>query len=421
MKNFLAQYNLVAVSANAKETAINTEQTLDTCMLVASGDVLLLDPRRESNANELTGKEEPDAIYNLGAFSNLTMNFEKAQAQHFGFGLSYGLGTRSVSSWGGGYKHVATPTSDMTLPPFTAAQRLGSTIQKMRCASMYIDQLTATFVKDSWAKLVLGTKGTGKNATNMTKESITAAYNASSLTLAANAVQGGTAAARLDNVHLVRCQVPSTNQWLDVVVTAVSSATPAVLTITPPGGAATSITYEVIYVPTEPAWATFPARVTEPPLRVTDLVVKIGGLWNGSAFLGGHSMSEEIESIEYVLNNNLAIEFRPGGTGSYANYAYRQGRAQVLKLNRQMRDYIMQQHLADNDTFGCYLKATGSEFESGKNYYVELVFPKCGVLTRPISVSGKFLGEAGDILVMEDDTYGSVRAEIANMVSAYAA
>ena len=421
MRNYLADYNLLAVSANAKETALNTEQTLDTSMLVAKGNVILLKPRREDNRNELTGKEEADTVYDLGALSEGTLDFEKAQAQHFGFGYAYAFGGRSASAWGTGYKHVITPTADMTLPSFTAAMRLGQTVMKRRFASMHVDQLTAIFAKDSWARLSLGMKGTGKYADNMAKESVAEAYNATSLTLAANAVQGSTAQERLDNVHQVRVLVPTTGEWKDVTVTAVSAATPAVLTITAPGGVATSTTYEILYVPTEPAWCSFPARVTEPPLRVTDLVVRVGGKWNGTAFLGGHTMSSEIESIEHVVNNNLAVEFRVGGTGAYANYVIRQGRLQTLKLNRQMRDFILQQKIKDNEYLGVNAKATGAEFESGRNYFVDLVFPRCAVLDSPISVNGKVLAEAGDLVVLQDDTYGSCRVEVGNKVAAYAA
>jgi len=161
--------------------------------------------------------------------------------------------------------------------------------------------------------------------------------------------------------------------------------------------------------------------VTESPLRVTDLVVKVGGKWNGTTFLEGHTMSEEIESIEHVITNEMAVEFRPGGTGTYANYAYRERRIQTLKLDRQFRDFIMQQKMVDNEYFGVRMKATGAEFETGKNYYVDLVFPRCVVLKAPLKVNGNFLGEEGDLQVLQDDTYGSARIEIANKVSQYAA
>jgi len=421
MRSFRSEHDLVAVSANLKETALNTEQTLDTSLLVDRNTILQLAPRREDNREELTGKEEPDASYDLGALSEATFEFSKAQAQHFGFGYAFALGTSAASAWGTGYKHLITPTADMLNPSFTAAMRLGQTIMKRRFASFLIDQLTATFAKDSWAKLSLSVKGTGKYTDNVTKETVSAAFNATELTLAANGVQGSTASGRVDSIHAVRVLVPTTGEYKDVTVTAVSSATPAVLTITAPGEAATSTTYEILYVPTEPAWCTFPSRVTESPLRVTDLVVKVGGLWNGTTFLEGHTMSEEIESIEHVISNEMAVEFRPGGTGTYANYAYRQRRIQTLKLDRQFRDFIMQQKIIDNEYFGVQMKATGAEFESGKNYYIDVVFPRCVVLKAPLKVNGNFLGEEGDLQVLEDDTYGSVRVEVANKVSQYAA
>ncbi len=421
MRNYLADFNLFAVSAGAKETALNTEQTLDTSLLVAKSNVISLAPRREDNRDELTGKEEPDTVYDLGALSEVTLDFEKAQAQHFGFGYGFALGSVVAgSAHGAGYKHVITPTTDMSLPSFTAGQRFGQTIMKRLFASMHVDQLTATFAKDSWAKLALSCKGTGKYTNNVTKETVSAVFNAESLTLAASAVQGADAATRLDNVHAIRVLVPTTGEYKDVAYSAVSSATPAVITITAPGVAATTTTYEIIYVPTEAAWGTFPARVTEPPLRVSDLVVTVGGKWNGTAFLEGHAMSEEIESIEHTINNSMAIEFRVGGTGSYANYAIRQGRIQTLKLNRQFRDFILQQKIADNEYLGVRMKATGAEWATEYNYYVDVVFPKCNVLKADISVNNKTLAEAGDLIVLQDDTYGSVRVEVANKVAAYA-
>lgn len=420
MKNYLADYDLLAVSANLRETALNTEQTLDTSLLVSKSNILSLEPRREDNKDELTGKEEPDTVYDLGAFANGGLDFEKAQAQHFALAYAYGLGASAPSAYGTGYKHLLTPAASMDLPSMTAAMRLGRTIMKRRFASMFADTVKSTFAKDSWAKCSLGLKGTGRYTDNMDKETVNAAYNATSLTLAANSVQGGDAATRLDNVHMIRVKVPATGEWQEVVYTAVSAATPAVITITAPGGAATATDYEILYVPAEAAWCTFPARVSEPPLRVTDLVVRIGGKWNGSAFLGGRTLASEIESIEYNLNNQHQIEYRVGGSGSYANYALRQGRQQTLTLNRQARDFILQQKIKDNEYFGVYMKATGAEFEAGKNYSVEFVFPRCSMLKAPLSVSGKALAEAGDLIVLEDDTYGSVRVEVANKVSGYA-
>ena len=75
----------------------------------------------------------------------------------------------------------------------------------------------------------------------------------------------------------------------------------------------------------------------------------------------------------------------------------------------------------DNDTFGVYLLAQGALFETGQNYQVELIFPKCSILNAPISNDDQKLAEAGDLIVLQDDTYGSVVATVKNLQTAYAA
>jgi hypothetical protein len=422
MRSFLSQYNQKAASLLNKETAINTEQTLSHTIITAAGDVLALEPRRESNADEQTGKEEADSIYDKGALSALNLNFEKAKPQDFLLLYAYGLGSPTVAAAGApGYKHTLTPLVSPFMPGFTAAQRLGSTINKRRCASMYVDQIVSTFAKDAWAKTVGTVKGTGKYTDSVYREQVTAAYNVTSLTLAANAVHGSTAAERLDNVHRIRVLTPTTGEWTEVAFSAVSSATPAVITISAPGGDATSTTYEILYTPTEAAWCSFPARIVESPLRVTDLTLRIGGLWTGTSFIGGKTLSQEVTSFEHTFNNNMAIEFRMGGTGDYANYAIRKGREQTIKLDREMRDYVLQQHIKDTDYFGVYAKATGAEYESGYNYGVEMIFPRCAVLEAPISVGDKVVAEAGDLQVLQDDTYGSIIVNIWNKIGTAAA
>lgn len=416
-----AEYNLLAVSLLLKETALNTEQNLSHSLLVEETDIVNLEPRREDNADEATGMEEADLVYDLGGLSGVTLNFNKAKPQDFLLALGYGFGSASSAAWGTGYQHTITPLESRNHPGFTAAQRLGKTVAKRRFASLFIDQAVSTFAKDSWAKCVATVKGTGRHASTITKESITAPYNAASITLAANAVHGSTAAERLDSVHQVRVLVPTTGEYVEVAFTAVSADTPAVITITPPGGTATETTYEVLYSPTEPAWAAFPARVDEPALRVTDLVVKLGGRWNGTAFLGGRTLDAEIESIEHTLNNQMAVEYRVGGTGTYANAAERGGRTQSIKLNREAREYILQQKIADNEYFAVSMKATGAEFETGRNYYVEMIFPRCNVLSAPISANNKKLAEAGDLRVLQDSTYGSAIIRIGNRIASVAA
>ena len=425
MRSARANHNILAVSANNAETALNTEQTLDTSMLCSVNDVINLDTRREDNASELTGKEEADTIYDNGATASLALNFDKAQPQHFAFLYAYGLGDVSTAAEGNGYRHTITPidgdlAADRSNPGFTAAQRLGKTVAYRRFASMFVDQITATFEKDAWVKVVGQIKGTGKHTDSITEESITAAKNATTLTLAANAVSGASAAERLDAVHRIRVEL-SSGVWTEVTFSAVSADTPAVISISAPGATADTVTYKVLYAPDESAWMTMPSRVSESPLRLSEATLNFGGAWTGSAFSGGKTMTAEVNSIEHVVNNDMGIEFTFGGGGAYAARAFRKGRAQTLKLDRELRDFVLQQHISDNDTVGLQIVCTGAEFATGENYEVKLTFPKLGVLAAPIATKDKLLAEAGDLKVLEDDTYGSIIVEVLNQVATYAA
>lgn len=422
MLNNRANLNLLAVSANARETAINTPQTLDTSLMVDVGDYLNLDVRRENNASEANGKEEPDVVYDNGATASGKLTFNKLQPHQAAFILGYGLGSVATAGVGIGYQHTITPLQgDIDLarsnPSFTAAQRIGRTINKRRLASCFVDSLSLTFAADDWVKGSADVKATGLYADTVIEETVTALDNVTTLTLSGG-VQGATAQERLDSVQVVRAVVGGGYKF--ATVTAVSAANPAELTIVSLGGTGASTTYKVLYTPTEPAWATFPARVTETPMRVAQACLHLGGNWNGTAFIGGRQLAADLTSFEYSLQNNLAIEFTPCAGGSFAGRSFRNGRNQTVKINRKMRDMLLQQHMAANEYLGLHLLCEGAEFDTGHHYTLELIFPRLGVLSSPISSDGKLVAEAGDLQVLEDATYGSIICRVKNLVSAYA-
>ena len=425
MRSWRATHNLLAVSANNQETGINTEQTLDTSMLVDMSDVANLEPRREDNAEEMTGKEEADTIYDLGNLSSLPLTFNKAQPQHLAFIFAYALGTISTAAAGSGYEHTVTPIGGdvgayRSLPSFTAGMRFGQTVLKRLFASMFIDSFTATFARDDWVKIVAAAKGTGKFTNNTYEETLSALDNAVSLTLAANGVEGATAQARLDNMQRIRIALAA-GTWTEVEYSAVSDATPAVITITSPGGSGDSKSYKLLYIPDESGWMSFPSRVAETPLRVSEVTFKLGGTWDGTTFNGGRELSAEVNSIEWNFNNNLEIMFSLGADGAYANRCFRPARTQVLKLDREFRDYIIQNHIDENDDFGVEILAEGAIYDTPHKYQSRIVFPKVGVVTAPLNVGDKRIAEVGDLHVMEDDTYGSVITATKNLQSTYAA
>lgn len=426
VRNFLATHNLLAVSANHQETAINTEQALDTTFLVDLNTVLNYRALKTANREEVTGKEEANRLYDLGGTVAGSLAFSRAQPQHFAFLLGYALGEVKSSPVGtGGHLHVIRPRSGevdlaRSNPSFTAAMRFGGQVMKRRFSSCFVDQVRVEFAKDGWAKITGVVKGTGKVTDNTQVEEVTAAYNTASLTLATNGVEGLNAADRLANVQAVKVLNPTTQAWDEVNYTVVSGGTPAVVTITPPGGSSASTIYRVYYLPRESGWMAFPNRVEEPPLKVSQLTVTIGGSWNGSSFSGGYTPAAEVRRILWNFQNNLSPERSPGG-GDFANRAFRTGREQKLTFDRDFRDFLMAQSLKDNDYFGVYLKAVGPELETGLPYQVEVIFPRVAAAATPVRVAQRRLAEEVEFAVLEDDTYGSVIVQVQNLVSSYAA
>ena len=426
IRSFLATHNLLAVSASQQETALNQEQELDTTFLVDLNTVINYKALNTANRDELTGKEEADRLYDLGGLVAGSLSFTRAQPQHFAFLLAYALGEVNTGPAGtSGYRHLIKPRSGevdvgRSNPSFTAAMRFGRQVMKRRFASCFVDQVRVEFPKEGWAKITGSVKGTGKVSENTEVEEIIAAYNAESLTLAANGVEGSTAAERLANVQAVQVLNPTTQAWDEVDYTAVSGDTPAEVAIIPPGGSGSSTLYKIYYLSRESGWMDFPDRVEEPPLKVSRLMVNLGGRWNGSSFTGGHSLTSELRRIIWNFQNNLSPDRTPG-CGDWANRAFRTGREQKLTFDRDFRDFLLSQRLKDNDYFGIYMQAAGPEFETGIPYQVEIIFPRVAVTAAPVRVAQRRLAEEVEFAVLEDDTYGSVIVQVQNQVSAYAA
>jgi hypothetical protein len=425
MKDPRASLNVVAISANNRETDLNTEQTLDTALLVGDGDLIQFEPLRETDEGLATGKEEASIVYNRGGTASWAPSFERAQPQHFAFLLAYGLGSVSTVAAGTGKEHTITPLTgrldgSRDLPTLTAGQRLGKSITKQRFASLAVDSISEKYARNEWCQISGQLKGTGKMTSNIVEETVNAADNVTQLTLAANGVEGADAATRLDNVHRIMVEL-SAGVWTEVDYSAVSSATPAVIDITAPGATATVVNYKILYVATESGWMTLPAMISETPLHIAQCDLTIGGAWDGSAFQGGRKMNVELNSLEINTANNLQVDFVPGVSDLYAGSITRDRRVQTITLNREARDYILQHYLHGNETFGIHLLAQGAEYEAGHNYQVERIFPKVGILKAPLSVNGKKLAEAGDLIVLDGGTYPTSIARIKNKQVGYAA
>ena len=278
-----------------------------------------------------------------------------------------------------------------------------------------------TLFRSAWCKGSADIKATGYYEDTITEETVSALNNAASLTLAANGVQGATSAERLENVHIIRAAATA-GQYEFLTVTDVSAATPAIITVTPlTGDGLSSIDYKILYVPTEPAWGTFPARIVETPMRVSQAYLYIGGGWDGTAFVGGKALTSVLSKFGWQLSNNIDIKFTFGAGGQYAGKALRSARTQTVTITRELRDWLMQHYLSGNETFGLHVIAEGAEFDAGQKYTEELIFPKLAVMSAPIATDSGRLSEDASLQVLEDATYGSVIAKIKNLVATIAA
>lgn len=431
MRSFEATHNLLAVSATVREAALNTAATLDQTILINKDVLISPDFRNEMNTNEATGYEEPTLVYRRGKTASLPLSFDKAGPNHFGFLLAYALGACTSGTAGAsGYQHTITPSDDWlesnrSNPTFTALMRYAK-MEKRRWYSGMIKSMKASFPADDWAKLSAEIAFTGKYDSNIKKLSISGQLGATTLALtdAATttdyAVEGASAAERLANIDYIRAEVAS-GQWADVTPTSASAATPAIVAFSAPGTGTTSITYEVVFVPDEESYFTFPAQVSESPLYVTDLSIVIAGKYNGTTIVGGHTVSGEVKGFDWDLTlEGSDPQFRPGGTGDYANNVRRVGRTQKITLNRDFMNMLLQQLEADEDTFAIQAKLTGAEYETGQSFEVDLIWPKCQVMNPKREVADGLLSETAEIAVLWDATYGSIVAKVTNQVEQYA-
>jgi hypothetical protein len=112
----MASNNVIAVSAKLRETAINTEQTLDTTMLWNMASLIDIDPRRQNNDNEAHGKEEVDTIYDRGKLSMWPAAHDMAQPQNIAFLMGYGMGNVVSTTLGAGKNTSLRRLPDQWIP-----------------------------------------------------------------------------------------------------------------------------------------------------------------------------------------------------------------------------------------------------------------------------------------------------------------
>jgi len=387
-----------------------------------SGGAVRLVRDTADNSDEVAGREGPSELFPAAVTAEGTLKQTRARPDFCLFTMAYFFGQASSEASGSGaYKHTISPLADPDHPSFTLCRRHGSSVMKERFSHNLIKGFTLK-LGDAWVGMEAEISGGGKRDVNYEKEIVAAASNATQLTLAANAVEGDTAADRLENVRLVRVKPDGGNAWTTVDVSSVSDATPAVLTITPPGSTSAVADYEVFYHPSEEAWCTPPATLDESPLRLVEAKLVLDGHFDGSTVTGGITLGGDMLSCEVRGENEIELVHVPDASGSlYASESWRTARSVGVKLSRRFRDIVRQAQLDANETMSLLLKIEGALIPDGggARFGFDIVFPRVGVLDAPVSANEKVLAEEGDLRVLEDPTYGLGRVIGHNTVDGY--
>jgi len=416
-RDYSSTHNLCAVSTDP-ETETMPTRNVDLLLLSSMNDTPSIIRNRLTNSDEKTGDEEPSRIYETISRFEMPLTFERAQAQHFAFLFFFGLGAIAKEENTGYAVNTMTPLEKdyndrYPLPSFTLKTREGDTVGMTTYSGVFVDELTARFETDSFAKLTAQLKGTGMQSNPLRREEFVVNGNANlEIDLSGKPVLDG----KHENIHKVEVYVG--NAWREVSIESLST-NGATLNIYPRAELqeGTDYTYRVYYL--ENSFASVGGNIPETPLFetplfISDVQVRAGGAWNGVSFEGGHAIDTDLKSLEYNLNNQLRFETGFNAVGSYANRVYREGRTQTIKMDKNANELLLRAYHDYNEEIGLRIKAEGADIpntESAK-YALEMIFPKVGFTSHERSTNDKVNAESLSLTVLKTRWWPSVIVKV---------
>ena len=377
----------------------------------------------EHDADTIHGSELPASIFSAGREASGALSQKAAKPDFMAFVLACFFGKCTSEAAGAtGFMHTITSDPSPVLPTFTAVQKRGGGIMAERLSGNAVDSF-AIEVGDGWVAASADIIGTGHRETNYTKETVTAPANAASITLDANGVHGADALERLANLYRVRAKDGGSDAWSVLSVATVSADVPAAITFAAPlGESADPVGYEVDYIPTEPAWCALPDFIDESPMRLVDAKVIVDGHFDGTSITGGEELRGALRSLVISGVNNAELRRFPGEGGPAAEVT-RARREITISLTESMRTTVRarQADFPEIGRLSLMLVIRGAQMDpgSGKYFGAELVFPNCGILAAPVTTEGGRLAHAGDLVVMDDGTYGGALVRLFNKQAGY--
>jgi len=424
-KNFLEQTGRIAVFRDREDPKGNPETAHGVALDLEPGSGLGLNRIIEDNRDQITGVEGATEIFYSGHTASGKLSQKRAKPDFLAFVLAHFFGACASTAVGASaYRHAITPLAELDHPSFTLVQRRGNSILKERWAGNHIESFTLE-LSESWASLSAEVKGWGKRELNYFHEIVPAPANSTQIALADNAVEGASAAERLENVFRVRARDAGSEVWTLPGVSAVSDADPAVISLKSAVGTSSEpIDFHVDYIPKEANWCVFPAAVDESPLKLVEARVVVDGYYNGTELIGGEVICADALSFSISGTNNLDIQHVPDGSGAlHAAQSLRGGRKLSIKLSEKLKNTIRQWQAdhAEAERLAVALILQGAEIDpgGGVSFGAELIFPSCGILAAPIAVHDKFLAQEGDLIALDDGIYGGVIIRCYNRQTGY--
>lgn len=424
-RSFRVTHNRACVSLGLKEVEFNSGQTLDASIFITEGDIPVNEFTREENTDELTGTEEPTRIYYRGRTGSANWTFNKASASQLLLALGFGMGDVTTVAAGTGYQHTIVPlardeSAKSSLPSFSYGYRM-SELNDIKYDGCIVDTFTVSFTRGAQAEFVTasaGIKMSGKVTESVAKEVVVAAEDATTFALSYG-VHGADADERLLSIHGVEAELTG-GYKVPVTVNAVSDDTAAAeLTIEAAGTESGNINFNTVFTKYD-SKITFPALISETPFKTSRTSVTIGGTWNGTSFQGGRELLCPLKMVEWTYTNGITLETCFGTEAEYADRAWKEARTQTLKVDRELRDYIYQSMLTEEEYFGLRLIAEGAVYDDPHKFTFEVIFPRLALKSDAISADGKRLSESMELVVLEDEAYGSVIVNIKCTVPAVA-
>jgi len=443
MKSSLHKLGGVWVS-RTKETTPGTYQEANLMRLPwEPGMKFELSEDKQDDRDRITGKEGPTQTYELARTASGSLSQNVSMADFLTWIFAYYFGACANTAPGTLTKmHVITPLTSIDHPTFTAYQKLGDGVFSERFAGLGVNSFNVE-IGSGWIKSSCDLKGWGKSQVDYIKATGTLT-STTTLTLAeytaamegagdghlryaggtsTDLVAGSTSPERLENIHRVRIQ-KADGTWVVPTLTECTGPTggPSVVTFSEIAGLVGTEAFEIYYISAQAdTWKTPPSINQESPLKLVDCTLTVNGLYaGGTTITGGDTVINNTwGGLTISGDNGLQLFNMPGSGKIYASKLLRGQRVITFQLSDELRSAVLAADIDANSTLSLQINVEGAEIETGYKFGFRYIVPKVGIIGRTIDVQDKYNYQKGNLIALEDDTYGVGKFITWNKITTY--